>query len=95
MTECYFTPKKDTSSATICANCGLEKMLHTIGEGVKVSKVEIITKPIVKRSKTVREEITRILYQNSSDDSECMRIKFEKIQKVIDELNRLLITTVL
>ena len=43
MTECYFTPKKDSTSATICANCGLEKMLHTIGEGLKVTKVEIIT----------------------------------------------------
>lgn len=43
MTECYFTPKKDTTSATICANCGLEKSLHTIGEGVKANKVIIIT----------------------------------------------------
>ena len=43
-------------------------------------------KPIVKCSKTVRAEITRILYQNSTDDSECMRIRFEKIEKVIDEL---------
>jgi hypothetical protein len=43
MTECYFVPKKDSTSATICANCGLEKMLHTIGEGLKVTKVEIIT----------------------------------------------------
>jgi hypothetical protein len=43
-------------------------------------------KPIVKCSKTVRAEITRILYQNSSDDSECMRIRFEKIQGVIDEI---------
>jgi len=36
MTECYFIPKKGTTSATICANCGLEKVLHTIGEGTKV-----------------------------------------------------------
>ena len=43
MTECYFTPKKDTTSATICMNCGLEKMLHTIGEGMKVNKIEIFT----------------------------------------------------
>jgi hypothetical protein len=35
--ECYFTPKKDTSSATICDNCGEEKFLHNIGEGVKIS----------------------------------------------------------
>jgi len=41
--ECYFTPSKEITSATICANCGKEKMLHTIGEGVKVSTVIIIT----------------------------------------------------
>lgn len=40
MTECYFAPKKETTSATICANCGVEKMLHTIGEGIKVNKIE-------------------------------------------------------
>lgn len=43
MIECYFIPKKDTTSATICANCGKEKILHTIGEGLKANKV-IITK---------------------------------------------------
>ena len=37
MIECYFTPRKDTSSATICSNCGQEKFLHTIGEGIKIS----------------------------------------------------------
>lgn len=37
MIECYFTPRKDTSSATICSNCGQEKFLHTIGERIKVS----------------------------------------------------------
>lgn len=36
-----FYSKKETTSATICANCGLEKMLHTIGEGIKVSKIEL------------------------------------------------------
>jgi hypothetical protein len=45
MTECYFTPKKNTTSATICANCGLEKSLHTIGEGVNASKSIIFSKP--------------------------------------------------
>ena len=44
MTECYFVPRKDISSATICIKCGLEKMLHTIGEGIKVNKVIIIIK---------------------------------------------------
>lgn len=33
-----------------------------------------------------KEEITKILYENSSDDSECLRIKFENINKVIDLL---------
>ena len=47
---------------------------------------QTIAKPNVSSSKTVRAEITRILYQNSSDDSECLRIKFENIQKVIDLL---------
>jgi len=35
----------------------------------------------------LKQEITRILYQNSNDDSECMRIKFENIQKVLEELS--------
>ncbi len=43
MTECYFTPNKNTTSATICANCGKEKMLHTIGEGIKANKIVVIT----------------------------------------------------
>jgi len=45
MTECYFTPKKDTTSATVCAKCGKEKMLHTIGEGLKVTSVIIFSDP--------------------------------------------------
>ena len=39
--ECYFIPSKNTTSATICANCGKEKMLHTIGEGIKATKIII------------------------------------------------------
>ena len=38
MTECYFTPNKKTTSATICANCGKEKMFHTIGVDIKPTK---------------------------------------------------------
>jgi hypothetical protein len=45
-----------------------------------------ITKLNVKYSKTVRAKITRILYQNSIDDSECIRIKFERIDGVINEI---------
>ena len=36
--ECYFIPSNTTSSATICRNCGQEKMLHTGGEGIKTLK---------------------------------------------------------
>lgn len=43
VTECYFTSKKDTTSATICANCGKDKMLHTIGEGMRVNKIVTIS----------------------------------------------------
>jgi len=28
MTNCIFEPRTDTSSATICKNCGQEKVLH-------------------------------------------------------------------
>lgn len=41
MTECYFIPDKTTTSATICVNCGKEKAIHTIGDGIKVIKQEI------------------------------------------------------
>lgn len=41
MTECYFIADKKTTSATICANCGKEKYLHTIGDGIKASKIII------------------------------------------------------
>jgi hypothetical protein len=44
MMECYFIPSSNTSSTTICGNCGKEKMLHTIGSGIKVSKSITITK---------------------------------------------------
>jgi hypothetical protein len=41
--ECYFIPSNNTSSATICKNCGGEKFLHSIGQGIGVSKSVIIT----------------------------------------------------
>ena len=41
MLECYFVPDTKTSSATVCNNCGKEKWLHTIGEGIKATKVII------------------------------------------------------
>ena len=61
--ECYFTPDEKTTSSTICKNCGKEKMLHTIGLGVKVSKVIINPQP--KPSIPIREiEELRDLWQD-------------------------------
>jgi hypothetical protein len=42
MIECYFIPSNNTSSATICGNCGKEKFLHTIGSGIKTSKQQTL-----------------------------------------------------
>jgi len=62
MTECYFTPKKDTTSATICANCGKEKMLHTMGEG---DFIEIISSPTPEVGKQILfETLKSVLLMN-------------------------------
>jgi hypothetical protein len=42
MIECYFIPSNNTSSTTICGNCGKEKFLHTIGSGIKTSKQQTL-----------------------------------------------------
>jgi hypothetical protein len=34
---------------------------------------------------TLKEELEEILYKQSHDDSECLRIKFENINEVIDK----------
>lgn len=34
----------------------------------------------------IKNEIVKILYTHSTDDSECMRIRFEDIDKVIDKI---------
>ncbi len=36
-----------------------------------------------------RHKITKILYRNSTDDPQGMRIKFKNIETVIDQLNSL------
>jgi plasmid maintenance system antidote protein VapI len=33
---------------------------------------------------TLKEKFTEILYKQSHDDSECLRIRFENIDKVVD-----------
>lgn len=43
LNECYFIPRTDITSATICANCGKEKMLHTTGKGIRATKIIITT----------------------------------------------------
>jgi hypothetical protein len=48
MIECYFVPSNNTSSATICGNCGKEKFLHTIGSGIKTSKQQTLEEAVEK-----------------------------------------------
>ena len=50
---------------------------------------EALNKTDVSSSAKRRNEITKILYRNSTDDSECIRIRFEDIQNIIDLLNDL------
>ena len=47
MSECYFIPDKKTSSATICVNCGREKMFHTIGEELGVVDNKVTLRPSI------------------------------------------------
>lgn len=56
MNECYFTPNRVTTSATICANCGLEKMLHEMGEGIEEKKVIIISNTKIEHQIEMEEE---------------------------------------
>jgi hypothetical protein len=57
MIECYFIPNNNTSSATICGNCGKEKFLHTIGSGIKVSKSVILTQEEPKQESNFYEKL--------------------------------------
>lgn len=52
------------------------------------NKTLVKTKIVLEddKHKTVKEKITEVLYKNSSDDSRYLRIKFENIQKVIDQI---------
>jgi hypothetical protein len=59
MIECYFIPSNNTSSATICGNCGKEKFLHTIGSGIKTSKLVVITQ---EKSKQETLEEAALIY---------------------------------
>ena len=38
---------------------------------------------------TLKEKFTKSLYQKSHDDSECLRIRFENIDKVIDSQEKI------
>ena len=53
------------------------------------SQAQALNKTDVSGSAKRRNEITKILYRNSTDDSESMRIRFEDIQNIIDLLNDL------
>jgi hypothetical protein len=57
MIECYFIPNNNTSSATICGNCGKEKFLHTIGSGIKAYESVIIPKEEPKQESNFYEKL--------------------------------------
>lgn len=69
MIECYFIPSNNTSSATICRNCGKEKFLHTIGSGIKVSKSVIITQAEPKQEtlEEVAKKYAELSYYNGDE----------------------------
>ena len=52
----------------------------------EINENEALSQASVSSSAKRRNEITKILYRNSTDDSECMRIRFEDIQNIIDEI---------
>jgi ribosomal protein L32 len=56
MIECYFISSNNKISSTICGNCGKEKMLHTIGSGIKVSTYFINPKEEPKQGKTYKNQ---------------------------------------
>ena len=62
MTECYFIPSNNSSSVTICGNCGKEKMLHTIGSGIKVSTYFINPQQEPKQERMYSEADMREAY---------------------------------
>lgn len=55
MIDCYFIPDKKGTSITICANCGEEKFLHTIGEGISTNKtiIQIMNEDKEETSKSI------------------------------------------
>lgn len=42
------------------------------------------------KKETIIDEINKILYENSTDDSECMRIKFGTVPKIVKQIASLL-----
>ena len=52
--------------------------------------VKWLSEKLKTLSPTLKENIIKILYNNSHDDSECLRIKFENVDKVVDLLSKCL-----
>ena len=87
MIECYFIPSNNTSSETICGNCGKEKFLHTIGSGIKVSKSVIITQEEPKQE-TLEEVAERILFENTNNIEIHYRGGKENVIKAMIEITK-------
>ena len=89
MIECYFIPNNNTSSATICGNCGKEKFLHTIGSGIKAYESVIIPKeePLqetddfyIKKQKELRKKLFNLI-----DELEHEKLQEEPKQETLEQ----------
>ena len=58
----------------------------TINAMLEYAEHKALSQTSVISSVKLRNEITKTLYRNSTDDSECIRIRFEDIQNIIDLL---------
>jgi len=59
--KCYFIPNNNTSSSTICGNCGKEKMLHTIDSGIKTYE------SVITQEEPKQETFKEAAFENSVD----------------------------
>ena len=60
--------------------------MHIDNNGELKSESPYSGKPDICSNEILRKKFREVLYKNSSDDTECLRIKFEKVDYVIDLL---------
>lgn len=65
--------------------CTVEHLIEYI-DGLIAERVPVNVSITRLEATTLKDQVTKVLYQNSIDDSEALRIQFEKIDSVIDKL---------